>query len=392
MQEQHWWQLPGPARFVAAAAHDLAQGTSVVLALPEPRPNGLPGALRALAPRAYWEALRPDPTLPPLEQVGQHWQRHTHGPAPATVAALVQHPDFVPGPWLLVLAPAVAAADWADFARAYGRASTARPAAQRIPLCVVLTGTLPPRPDTGLNVYHYDDQTSDLDMLLFVANASRAYYPDWKAARRALYAHTALNLFPADPAAALRLLELDLPTLLAPNFLLAELARTYGWPPTPLPPPAEHWQRGWLLTVDGRPAPHHSAPGTGPDSEPTRLHRALWQAQAQVLLPLIERRRHQLLRLPFLRNHLKHKVPYEYFLGEAQKPFTVAQVGDFELAQILYLFPENRNNQHSANELPSAKRETEFLLICRNTLSHLRCLSATEVASLLALDEGSGPT
>lgn len=399
--EEQWWQMPGPTRFVQAVAHDLAQGTSVVLALPDHAPAGLLAAVRAHGLGVRWEELCPatDPHLLPLEQFVQHWQLDSDADAPPVqgVDALLRHPDFQPGQRVLIVpAPAAGGAPWAAvwpawaaFLREYGRVAQSLAPLQRRPLCLLLTGVAAaaaPRPDTGLHVHRYDNQTTELDMLLFAEAVSRTYYPDRPPLRQALYAHTALHLFPADPAATLRLLTLELADLLAPAPLLDEIAQVRRWQPAPSPLPAlaQHWPLGWGSTLGGRLYPHLCAPPPGPEPGAVRLHRALWLAQAQVLLPQVERLRHALLRLPFLRTHLQSLLPYEYFLGE--KKFVYQEVDDFEMAQLVQAFPPDRRHL-SATELPIARRRAEALLQYRNRLSHLHPLPLPEVERLLEMCE-----
>lgn len=402
-----WWQLPGPARLVAAVADDLDRGRCAAVALPAHAPAGfypaVQQALRALAGQPQrWRAPHLPALAPPDESPDQSpddpaapsptpqtWLHHYLPPAeagtapPATALALAQRPGF--GGYRVLLQPAPADADaWLAWLAGYQQALPQVRHAERTVFLLVLAGAaapLLPPPAAGLPCHTYRDQASAADLALHLHFACpRSPHEPPLLHRVRLAVAAAVAAF--DPDTAVALATGPLATLLQPAAWLSALAQDRGWPAAPAPafgarvPAAAAealWAAGRRAPVDGHPCLHPAALAQAGHLE--ALATRVWEGQLPVLLPFLEQRRQALLRQ--LAQRLRPLLPYQNASGETLRRLEEIEVGDLFRLCISSGFIR----------LPDAATRAEIRLLrdCRNLLAHLNPVPEAEVLALAAL-------
>ncbi|WP_156109376.1 hypothetical protein [Hymenobacter sp. APR13] len=316
-----------------------------------------------------------------------------------TTAQLLAKPfDRAGGIWELPDVSGCAPAEWLKFLQNYQQALQQVSRLHRNVLLVVVEDSfgltqLPRRNQPQLAFHRYQQQLTQLDMLLFL---SRVAPKADSAIERELYIHTVAALFPADAECALALLqEMPLTPEQITEFLEAR-QRERSWCSTtelPATNSDDAWSRGVDCYVDSRPIRHICAPAVA--SLAACVRQAQWLAQVRVLLPWIEQQRWQLLHNTELRHYLRtqlQETPYEKKFGE-EPNMRVVKVSDpdrLEPAQMLYVLQRrHRPREGATTYLKSTKlhRKLETLLECRNEISHLSPLSENQIVSLLTVGE-----
>jgi hypothetical protein len=394
-----WWQLPGPARLVAAVADDLDRGRCAVLALPAHAPAGfypaVQQALRSIAGQPQrWRAPHL-PALAPPELVDsppltpQAWLHHYLPPteadaaAPATALGLAQRPGF--GGYRVLLQPTAADAPaWLAWLAEYQQALLQVRHAERTLFLLVLTGAaallLPPA-TAGLPTHAYRHHASTTDLALHL-HFTCPRPPHEPALLHRVRLSVAAALAPFDPETAQALATCPLATLLQPAAWLSALAQQRAWPSSSafkakmLPAEAEElWAAGLRVAIDGHPVLHPAALAQHGQLE--ALATRIWEGQLPVLLPFLEQRRQALLQ--HLAERLRPLLPYQNASGETLRRLEEIEVGD--------LFRLCISSGHI--RLPEAATRAEIRLLrdCRNLLAHLNPVPEAEVLALAALQQ-----
>lgn len=352
-----WWQLPGPAGFVANVVGAWRHGCHTVLWLPDGMYPGLRQACRAEVDRTgptYWAAH--------IELHGQDEHpldvlRCEFGSDDARDAASIVH--------LFASSTAAGGIVWIDGVQgsvwpAWRRiladvdaATRALEPAQRTMLCVALEG-LPegsrPPSDVCLNVFTWADVVDSLDALIFAVSLCRARNcsDDDRMLRALTIAHLALW----DGQSAEMLADLTNEQLCQPEGPLREFAADLAWHPDSRKP---CWQDGNAGTWHGRHALHSAWLATCGDQD--ELRRRHWKAHIQALLPYVEERRAELL--DQVRSRLR--VPYETSTGDV-----VTRIEELEIG---HLYSQLANDSYVDHRI---RRKIRLLRDIRNALSHLK--------------------
>ena len=294
-----WWSLPGPSRFLDRICEDLTEGKHVCIRMPSNSPGHLKIYLKERwLDHSYYEWR---------ELNLQYFRSEADSPAdllyetyipeadPGEIrnaANLARHPSF--GKmivWVEGLDSSVWP-QWDEFLREYAEMSRNLPEEDRTRFVVLLDGPLSglrPQPSLLLSVRDWQDTVDRLDMLLYCRQ--NASFPD--AASSPLQGKLALELAAGlalwDRNLADYLLVRPLHELMDPAGLLAKFAETLGWGETV---PAS-WSAGTMNRFENRNELHSAylaAAGRWQD-----IRRRVWQAQLNVLFPIIEDLRHRLI-------------------------------------------------------------------------------------------------
>ena len=359
-----WWQLPGPAAFLARLVQDVREGNNVIVALPEHAPDGLDTALlRSLRDDGDWPWERLPNEILLAEDVS---------------SALIRYflPDFPPEARWNATALATASdfggrivwvegitrttwPTWRTFLTNYTHALRSREPYTRSLFIILLTGISDDATmvaDVGLSVRTYRDCVDRLDLLFYTTHLL-PMRPFTKIQRQvALHAIAHLALW--DPAVADCLVDEPLETMLNPMVPLCRLADTRDW--CQLNSRAPAWHCGVIDSLAGEGEQVHSA-WLVLRGNRREIERRLWSAQVAVLFPYLEEQRRLLL------NELKRylQVPFKTRFG------VVEDVHDLELGHI--------EAQISERNLPLTLHKREHLArlrLIRNKLAHLEALGA----------------
>jgi len=354
-----WWRLPGPARYVQSVAAAALDGTSVVLSVPAFTPGSLESALRHALDHdgRQWLSITV-PADSPLSP-GGFLQSLFGGEGPPDLLPTARNLARLPGfagriLWLEGVSSACWPA-WRSFLTAYAEAVRADDEWHRTIFVVPFEGEPDPAitEDVTLDCTAYRNAASPTDMILYVAEGlRRAGLPPLHGAlagavirRVAAWDPLAADMLIADPPA----------TLADPIAPMHQLAKDRGWTAaTPVT-----WAAGTVQELAGVPVVHSALVAARADLG--ELNRRQWSAQVEVLFPLLEQRRQQLIGI--LEPDLI--IPFTTRFG------TIHDRADLELghleAQVVF---------HRIPSPPGLAHQLQVLREIRNTLSHLRPLRA----------------
>jgi hypothetical protein len=347
------WSLPGPAQFVDTIRNELTSGRNVVAMVPRYAPGDLRSALRSIVPDAWaWVDLRVESTLSPAAVLCQMYGVKAGDSFSSTIRNLAVHEGFA-GQLVWVGSRSVSSWEgWKAFLLEYADACRGIPEGKRS-LFVVLVDGLPsklaPCDDVTLCTKLWSDVVGEIDLLIYAS--LRLQRSSLHASKRKLLAVSVSRIALWDFDVADRLLDERPQDMLAPAAILDELARDRGWNgETPVT-----WEAGTENYCDG--ARHiHSSMCLLQGDERTVTHR-VWSAQASVILPLIEKRRLELLK--DCRRFLRLPVEVD---GEV-----ISNPEDLEIGHLAHTVSRSAAD-------PILKQRLQRLRRVRNHLAHMETL------------------
>ena len=352
-----WWQLPGPSRFVTSVVEDLRDGKNVILRLPEYVPSGIAAAVReTLGNHDLWSwcPLRTDECRD--EPAPLLFSKFIPGTHPQTIrnAHSLSGNDSFSGKLIWVdVTSGTTWPGWKSFIVDYAHACRSRSLLERSLFCLCLAGQLaldPPPEDVCLSHQSWQGIVDNLDMLLYTSALLREkQMPDlYRRIATSIVARLALW----DPEVSQRLVREEMTRILEPAEVLKEMAIDRGWltPEQKLPPTS--WHTGAKGLFDGKERTHSAALAV--DDPSNELRRRVWSAEVEVIFPLIEEKRQELIKT--IAGVLTHRT-----VSELQD----MQIGEIELEM-------SRRGNRVPYEL---RRQVKTLKEMRNSLAHLEPLS-----------------
>jgi hypothetical protein len=348
-----FWQMPGPATFIARINDALGDRKSVVATVPDNLPDGLMFLLQDFAEQAglYWQRLRWEPgTVQPLRWLAK--QVGCDLPASATASDLL-HLDAAEGKLFVVdevqsvdaLALGELIAALTEAVKGYGGNWPPR-------LLVFWPQDTPtPKDNLFLAFCPWVGMLDGTDLALYAACLLRGRGMSPYTHR--LTASLASSLCDGDPILCRQLCTQSLETLLEPLDLLRSYGASLGWQDdTPV-----NTQTGTLIHLEGLDREHpalHAIKGNTRE-----INRLIWSAQIAMLMPKLEERRMEVAtRLaPYL------KPPFTSDNG------TVEDIASLEIGQMLH-------HVVSRNIRLPAKLYDQLLRLkrVRNALAHLEVI------------------
>lgn len=356
--DNHWWQLPGPGRFVGAAVADLRSGRNVLLRFPLHAADGVREAVAArVRDNELWRWRPVDASdlvasTPADLAMALHQRLRCETPAgqlssPAGLASVVPDGDVMwvnnldAGQWLV----------WLKFMSLFQHACHARDENRRGLFCVPLVGHLPaePSPDIALSVHRWGGGISRLDVMLHLDRFVPSAFPSRLLRQVALAVATELG--GADARLGARLAAAGLNLLANPAFVLDAHARERGWTSTNVL--NRSWGEGVCEVMEGEERVNSAAlrvsGATG------AVERRIWQGQIRVIYPFIEEQRVRLI--PELSGALQFPVDTTYG--------PVNRAVDLEIGQLVHFLRGRRVSERTWRQLL-------LLRDMRHALAHLR--------------------
>ena len=347
------WSLPGPAQFVDTIRNELTSGRSVVVMVPRYAPGDLRSALRGIVSDAWtWADLRADNSLSPVAAVCQLYGVRAGDTSSSTIRNLAGNEGFAGQLVCVSSGSPTSWQAWKAFLLEYADACRGVPEGKRSLFVVLAEGfpvTSAPSDDVTLCTKVWSDVVGEIDLLIYASlQLQRSSLPSSK---RKLLALSVSRVALWDFDVADRLLDGRPQDMLAPAAILDELARDRGWnAETPVA-----WETGTEDHCDG--ARHiHSSICLVRGDEGTVTHR-VWSAQASVILPLIEKRRLELLR--DCRRFLRLPVEID---GEI-----ISNAEDLEIGHLAHAVSRSPAD-------PGLKQRLQRLRRVRNHLAHMEVL------------------
>lgn len=305
-----WWRIPGPAAWIADLASRLAEGQSLVLALPEGLPPGLRESLAQAAHRspAFLVSSPDERRRYPTDRPLAHLAARHYGPdypdldGADGLVTLLEHQQKTL--WLDRLTTAEWPA-WRDILRPAGHVLRGLSPATRPCLVIPLSGSLAQEKSlTGEIVYQHLScraLTTSLDHLIWATTIARER-PDEPPQIRELVVALIAELAGGDIRLADILLNADLADLCEPHHLLTDYAYFRGWSSDTLARLSirgefDCWATG-LIDDIGNALVIHSAllSLAQPESQHgALLTRRIWRAQLRSLFPWLEEQRWALI-------------------------------------------------------------------------------------------------
>lgn len=332
-----WWQLPGPARFIAQINDSLHAGKNVVLCLPEHVPNGLARAV-VLSPYpphgGDWIIRRVpvDSKRDPAELLFHAFAPEIPGSALRNAATLAEAPGFARK---LIWIDGLTCATWPvwrHFLEEYEHACRSYLPHERTLFCVRLVGAAannPPQVAASLALHRWAGVVDLLDMLVYTSTImpERALVGVKRRVAIAMVAQLALW----DPAISDLLVRLSLRELTQPYEILNAIAHNRGWDATN--PSLDTWHEGKLCFFEGQERLHSAAIGCR--NQKNEIERRIWSGQMSILFPFIEERRQTLL------NELRAflKTPFRTREGN-----WIDDIRDLEIGHIEWQLVEHRRS------------------------------------------------
>ena len=348
------WTLPGPARFVQRIERALRAGANVVVRFPVAAPAGFGEHVRSLL-HGTWRCavFRPEPATPPLDNLRQRFAPRLPRAWGATLLDLCEHEDFRGGLIWLDGLGRMEPDDWhawKTFLADYAQACRSVPEFERTLFVAVLDGAPPadpPQEDVTLTRFDWREVIDEMDLLLVAYE--RLSHRNTDPAMRSLLATTVAHVAIWDLDVAERLLDEGSEVILDPGSLLRSVANENGW--------TMHTAACWELGTSAGNGRVHAALASLEDP-PRELGRRLWNAQAAVLLPLINGWRRD-----FVLEHQALLAEHLHGDGNRVDPLDL-DVGDLTgMAQRPGFDREARQDVRQMNKW-------------RNDLAHLKPLSA----------------
>jgi hypothetical protein len=351
-----WWQLPGPASFVAKITNDLRDGKNVLVCLPNHVPNGLRAIIQSKLDRDIpWRNLFIGtldnaspmdwlhdlfmPTLPPHEL--------------RNISSLLECSTFMGQVLCLNEIKSRQWQAWGDFIVKYAHACRGVDLLSRTVFCIILSCSKLisiPQEDVCLAIRKYQDAVTLLDVHLFTRSLNKAIQTD---ILYELKLEIVASLAQWDSKLAEGLMDRELEELLGSFAFLQQEARLRNWDGEVPDSPEEAWACGKSYRINGKDELHSCICSI---LKPDELRHRIWRAQLRVLYPYVEEQRQVLLE--YLKPYLY--VPYTTRFGEIIK-----DIKDLEIGHIESIMNSNR---------PIVERIRTLRKI-RNDLAHMDIVS-----------------
>lgn len=361
-----WWQLPGPNRYLRAAAQALRDGSHVVLYVPaHVRTDNLRASVQAVRTVPTWHALGVpnDTALAPVDRL---FTRLVPNAPPTTlrnvrnlVGALAPQPRTV---WLEGFHARTWSA-WCTMLMEYAHASREIPVEQRTQMIVLLTGSLPPPvPDIALTVLPWHGYATELDLQLYAA-LQLPEQPIVGVKRRMVIAVlAALALW--DPGVVDFFAQQSVQRILDPVPLLRQLATMRAWSTSS---DAECWSVGARLPFPQELHTHSALLAL--HDEHKIIGQRIWSGQISTLFPVLEATRRQLLDELHGIVDVPHMTGYE----------SITTREGLEFSHI-----KQQLHKHIHAGVPDARLRSQLekvnaLKKMRDTLAHFQQLTADEI-------------
>lgn len=328
----------------------------MIVMVPRYAPGDLRSALRGMVSDAWaWVDLPADSSSSPAAALCQMYGVAAGDTSSLTIRHLAGHEAFA-GQLLWVTPHSSSSWQvWKAFLLQYADACRTVPEGRRSLFVVLLEGlpcTSAPEDDVTLCTKAWSDVVGEIDLLIYASlQLQRSSVP---ASKRSILALSVSRVALWDFDAADRLLNARPQDMLAPAAILDELARDRGWGNGTV----VAWEAGTENHCDG--ARHtHSSICLAKGDERTVMHR-VWSAQASVILPLIEKRRLELL--PKTRRFLRLPVEID---GEV-----ISSAEDLEIGHLAYAVSRSAADAVLKQRLQRLRR-------VRNHLAHMEVLDLT---------------
>lgn len=367
---QLWWQMPGPRRFCQRIAESLSDGKNVIIRLPAVFPEGLAASVRLLSSTStrQWDAysLRKGLRSNPAHMLFAKYARNASSATLRNAANLASQADFGRR---IIWIEGLSADNWPDwcvFLQDYEHACRGLSELERTVFCVALTGVSAEESldaSIGLNVVTYRGIAGTFDTMLYTASIFPGNTIVGVKQRVAIAAIAQLALW--DPSICEWMVKLPLAQILRPAEILRQFAETHGWNCSKT---HNRWCIGTLNDIDGQPLEHASVCAI--QSNERELNRRLWVAQISEIFPLLEQRRHELLRE--LTDYLD--TPFQTANGEV-----IHNTFDLELGHIERQLVLLRRNGRRDDRLSQALTQVSHLKRMRNAIAHLKVLSEDDI-------------
>lgn len=358
-----WWQLPNPNLFIDRVVQDLRDGKNVILRLPEHLPDGLSNAIQSGLGEGWdWHniSVREENVLDPVHFLFEHFVGEINPNEIRNARTLAQHENFsgkIIG--LDGLTPELWPA-WKKFLSDYDQPCRNIPKLYRTLFCVSLVGELaldPPEEDVSLSHQIWKGIVDRLDMMLFTSGLFQGKKMSDLQKRVAISVVTNLGLW--DYEVSERLADEKIDNILKPFSVLEEIAAERQWFDLSHNL-SETWCKGMTNLMEFE-EKIHSAVLVDGVLDKTEIERRIWSGEVGELLPFVEQRRHDLLKL--LDGVLK--VPFRTKFGEV-----IEDVKDLEIGHIEYQITEPCKRVK-----PDVQHLVRHLKAIRNSLSHLEIIN-----------------
>ena len=387
----NWWELPGAQRFLERVRSDVAEGRSVVVALPSPLADGRwgrrmeeAGIIRRREIVAFADVrVATQPTdvvardhLPDggasfrggsvadlCERVADALRRAVSEGAPAGGVTVCIEAQAEWPAW----------PQWCAFLREWAQASRNRPFEERVSFVVTTAGqpraSLPADQDS-LRVRVWDDVLDDVDLVTFAHLA----FASWEGSslERRVAAAVAASLAQWDPEVIELLASRSLNDTMSPMGALREMATARGWHARALDGEL-CWERGQRAGPPKARRVHSAVLAIR--GEVASIEGLIWAGQVGVLLPMIETRRLELV--GELRPLLK--LPWRTRFED------VTDARDLEVAHLC-----DQVRYVSSRVSPSVSRILPIMREVWNRLAHMEVVSVSLLKALLGEAGGSG--
>lgn len=358
-----WWQLPGPSQFIDRVVQDFRDGKNVILCLPEHLPSDLSSAIQSeLGDDWDWQKISvpSESSVEPVHFIFDLFVGEFSSNEVRNARTLAQHQNFAGKIiWLDDLTPNVWPV-WKKFISDYEQPCRNIPQLYRTLFCVSLVGKLaldPPAEDVCLSHHFWQGVVDRMDMMLFTSQLFQGKrLPDLQK-RVAISVVTNIALWDCDVSKRLAYEKVEY--ILKPLPILQEIAGERNWCDCNYEL-SERWCKGMKDTIESE-EKIHSAVLVNGVLDKAEIERRIWSAEVGELLPFVEQRRHDILRL--LAGFLK--VPFTTRFGEVIK-----DVRDLEIGHIEYQIGENCRLVKS-----DVRNIVRHLREIRNALSHLETIS-----------------
>ncbi|HEV2147621.1 MAG TPA: hypothetical protein VGR37_09490 [Longimicrobiaceae bacterium] len=330
---------------------------SLVLRLPEHTPNGVDGEIRRLVD-LDWRRFVVPRDLPgePAAALLEYFDPDLPPEAPRTCRTLVESSRFRGHGVMIETTSPEAAGDWCGFLIEYDERVRAVAPFARSRICLLLRGAAARETLAGgvaLGVRSWDGVVGETDMVLWASYLlrDRGEGPIPRRVMASVIARLALW----DPELALRLADEPNERVLAPEPILAEVARERGWSQGMDVCDTARWCSGALCEIEGQKRIHSAA--LAPLGCGEEVGHRVWAGQVGVLFPFVEERRRSLI--DALGDRLI--VPYRPHPAAEE----IRDRRDLELSHVL------RQVRQRPTGLPSWMMEALSVLVdIRNRIAH----------------------
>ena len=352
------WDLPGARRFVESACAALRDGCSVVARFPGQIPTGFEVAVSASLGNILTVGKFRG-TSDPFQDLCRRFVSGSRSHI-RTLQDLCQEDGFQGRLIWLDGLNANNWSSWRDFLSRYAQASRSMPVLGRTLFFAPVVGTppgAPPSEDVALITCGWDGLTDELDLMLLANECLR--HRRFDPIQRSLLSSTVARVASWDFDSALRMLHEDDRCILAPIELLRAIGIEKGWTKETL----ATWEFG-TASLSGVAHPALAAL----QDPPREIEMRVWSAQASVLLPWIEKMRHDIVAENL------HEIRYQMRRSGMNDldPF------DLEVGQLGSIYGSRGVNR-------SVRKRVQKLRTARNALSHLRPLAPESVLRLIAV-------